>query len=58
MAKRPDLVVNADIVDQRVLVDKVHEGVVVRNPAILVQPDYLAHVGLHILRRRELLSVA
>ena len=58
MPQRPDLAVDALVVDGRVLVIVIDEGIVIGHRAVVVQPQDLAHVGLHVLGRGELLPVA
>ena len=54
---RPELPVHTDVVDQRIVVDVVHEGIVLGDAAILMDAEYLAHVRLHVLRGREFLAL-
>ena len=58
MAKRPDFSINTNAVNQRILGKVAHKGIVLGHRAIVIQPQHLTQVRLHVLCWREFLAIS
>src|SRR5688572_22278653 len=58
VTERPDLAVNADVVDECITAGIVDEGIVPGCRSVILQAQDLAEIGLHILGWREFLAIA